>query len=723
MSEVGGGAHSWRLVRDPAATRGPVSLASRQQADQEHAEVLVCCCPGPHVVVGGPGAGKTAVLVGRVRSDLDRGLPLLVLSFTRAGKAVLSLRLSAAVGRSRTLRISTTMAACHSAYRGSHKGFSKLGRGEQRRRLHQALRTCGQTSPRLESILRRAVQAFEDGTELPTSVREVVTEEVRALYRAEKMRDHVYGDDDMRFWVAQNAEQVVQGWLRAGYRVVYLDEYQDSSPAEVALMAASVRAGLEVWVVGDPRQTLYGFRGARPDLLTAGLESFPGCHHHVLTVNRRSRTEVVRDLNRFAERFFVGASAKPTAATTSGGRGLAVVHCDEPAGVLDALTRALRAVDGLATAPARASGALISGADLVLGRALGLPVVPDPDTSIAILCATGGQAREVAKSLRRDGFVLTLLVRDEDHDTALGDLLRALLDPKGVRGGLAAWHGAAAPIATLLNSLRDRPHYAMQRDTRPAKAVDKMLVDLRRSAEEGVELEGLFRQTLGYLNYWAAGRGPARVAGSARRSRLREFATAAAACLGQLRTIFESEQSGELDSKGAYRRLLELGDQYFGFAAEGAEQHDDGTVRWAALPAWLARTYSSRLDAAAALEEIATRPSGKLARPSKNGGTGAQASTSDAEDSVARGPVLYVAVINQVKGMEFDHVIILALDPGRFPYGGEDCEAERCRWWVALSRAIKSAAYLGVPGNDLYWAERHDIEHQSTSHPQRRAAG
>ena len=225
------------------------------------------------------------------------------------------------------------------------------------------------------------------------------------------------------------------------------------------------------------------------------------------------------------------------------------------------------------------------------------------------------------------------------------------------------------------------------------------------------------------LNYWAAGRGPARVAGSARRSRLREFATAAAACLGQLWTIFESEQSGELDSKGAYRRLLELGDQYFDFAAEGAEQHDDGAVRWAALPAWLARTCSSRLDAAAALEEIATRPSGKLARPSKNGSTGAQPDTSDAEDSVARGPVLYVAVINQVKGMEFDHVIILALDPGRFPYGGEDCEAERCRWWVALSRAIKSAAYLGVPGNDLYWAERHDIEHQSTSHAQRRAAG
>ncbi len=80
-------------------------------------------------------------------------------------------------------------------------------------------------------------------------------------------------------------------------------------------------------------------------------------------------------------------------------------------------------------------------------------------------------------------------------------------------------------------------------------------------------------------------------------------------------------------------------------------------------------------------------------------------------------------MINQVKGMEFDHVIILALDPERFPYGGEDCEAERCRWWVALSRAIKSAAYLGVPGNGLYWAESLDLEHQSTSHPQRRAAG
>ena len=73
--------------------------------------------------------------------------------------------------------------------------------------------------------------------------------------------------------------------------------------------------------------------------------------------------------------------------------------------------------------------------------------------------------------------------------------------------------------------------------------------------------------------------------------------------------------------------------------------------------------------------------------------------------------------------MEFDHMLVLALVPERFPYGSEDCGAERCRWWVALSRAIESAAYLGVPGNDLYWAEGHGLEHQNTPYDRRRAAG
>ena len=40
-----------------------------------------------------------------------------------------------------------------------------------------------------------------------------------------------------------------------------------------------------------------------------------------------------------------------------------------------------------------------------------------------------------------------------------------------------------------------------------------------------------------------------------------------------------------------------------------------------------------------------------------------------------------------------------------FPHHDVDSYGDRRRWWVTLSRAMESAAYLGVPGNDFYWRE------------------
>lgn len=69
-------------------------------------------------------------------------------------------------------------------------------------------------------------------------------------------------------------------------------------------------------------------------------------------------------------------------------------------------------------------------------------------------------------------------------------------------------------------------------------------------------------------------------------------------------------------------------------------------------------------------------------------------------------PALYVAVVNQVEGDEFTWVLISALRGQTLPFKGEDCDAERRRWWVAISRAGEGTAYLGVRDNDLYWPPR-----------------
>ncbi|WP_200837774.1 ATP-dependent DNA helicase [Ruania rhizosphaerae] len=62
---------------------------------------------------------------------------------------------------------------------------------------------------------------------------------------------------------------------RSRYRVVLLDEYQDTSVAQVQLLRALFAAGHPVTAVGDPNQAIYGWRGAAAGTLLDFPEAFP----------------------------------------------------------------------------------------------------------------------------------------------------------------------------------------------------------------------------------------------------------------------------------------------------------------------------------------------------------------------------------------------------------------------------------------------------------------
>ncbi|MDC7123095.1 ATP-dependent helicase [Cellulomonas fimi] len=70
--------------------------------------------------------------------------------------------------------------------------------------------------------------------------------------------------------VALDVPEVAAG-ERARFRVVLLDEYQDTSYAQLTLLAALFGDGHPVTAVGDPHQSIYGWRGAS----AGGLEGFP----------------------------------------------------------------------------------------------------------------------------------------------------------------------------------------------------------------------------------------------------------------------------------------------------------------------------------------------------------------------------------------------------------------------------------------------------------------
>lgn len=131
--------------------------------------------------------------------------------------------------------------------------------------------------------------------------------------------------------------------LRAQHRVVLLDEYQDTSVLQTRLLA-SVFADTPVMAVGDPHQSIYGWRGASADNLAAFSSAFAprgGARRFALMVSWRNDRRILDAANRLIE----GASTtgiavpplepRPDAATGSVQHAFASTIEEESAEVAD----------------------------------------------------------------------------------------------------------------------------------------------------------------------------------------------------------------------------------------------------------------------------------------------------------------------------------------------------------------------------------------------------
>lgn len=98
------------------------------------------------------------------------------------------------------------------------------------------------------------------------------------------------------------APDVIQT-LRSRHRVVLLDEYQDTSVVQTRLLAR-LFAGGAVMAVGDPHQSIYGWRGASAANLDDFARDFGGDHEvavHALSTSWRNGTRILEAANAIAE--------------------------------------------------------------------------------------------------------------------------------------------------------------------------------------------------------------------------------------------------------------------------------------------------------------------------------------------------------------------------------------------------------------------------------------
>jgi superfamily I DNA/RNA helicase/RecB family exonuclease len=286
----------YKLVRTAPATRAKLNPDPAQQAVLDHTG-------GPLLVLAGPGTGKTTTLVEAVARRVEAGLApdqVLVLTFSRKAATELRERITARLGVPAAQPSAWTFHSfCYALVREHQPAdlFAEplrlLSAPEQDVALRELLRGSDQPWP---DELRAALATrglAEEVRALLSRAREVGLDppDLRAIAQREDRGDWAALADFFAEYLdvldAQGvldyaelvhravllAEQpAVRDELRERYRVVLVDEYQDTDPAQERLLQALAGDGRDLVVVGDPDQAIYAFRGAE----VSGLLEFPG---------------------------------------------------------------------------------------------------------------------------------------------------------------------------------------------------------------------------------------------------------------------------------------------------------------------------------------------------------------------------------------------------------------------------------------------------------------
>ena len=90
--------------------------------------------------------------------------------------------------------------------------------------------------------------------------------------------------------------------VRSVYRYILVDEFQDINKVQFEALKLIANPSNNIFVVGDEDQSIYGFRGSRPDFLLEFEEYFSNTKKVLLDINYRSKGEIINIANRLIEK-------------------------------------------------------------------------------------------------------------------------------------------------------------------------------------------------------------------------------------------------------------------------------------------------------------------------------------------------------------------------------------------------------------------------------------
>ena len=384
-------------------------------------------------VIAGPGTGKTGTLVERIAWLVEeRGVKpreITAVTFTNQAASEMRQRLEHRLGGRRAVS-GMTIGTFHAICLQLLGDVRLISPGEALTAAGEVLRDAD--SKMKDRVFLQAVSRVKNGADAAEAGLD------EALLRAYSARLEAMGALDFDDLLTAALSLDTTGQRR--FQHLLVDEFQDINDMQYDLVRAWSRGGKSLFVIGDPDQSIYGFRGASGRCFQRLTEELPQARVIRLEENYRSAPAILE------------AALSVIAHNSGAPRRLTPTRPAGPA------VRLVEAGDDFAEAVfvAKEIGRMTGGVDMLEAQRLGHEGENRSFSEIAVLCRTHRQLELVEKCLRHDDIPCLISGRED------------FLDDSDVRGVLAFFRSLQHPedtlaLETALRLLWDCPADLIQR--------------------------------------------------------------------------------------------------------------------------------------------------------------------------------------------------------------------------------------------------------------------
>lgn len=274
---------------------------------------------GPAMVLAGPGSGKTTVITHRIKNLIEkaevRPENILVVTFTKAAAISMQKRFSTLMngGKGQLVTFGTFHSVFYKILRKSrrYEATEILSERQKTDYLREIIGRYGISSNDISELSQNIINDIGNikGNMLnaqeyePSCCKKEDFIKVYNAYNLELKKDGKMDFDDILrecYLLLCENHTILEQW-RELYKYILIDEFQDINRIQMNIIELLASPLNNIFVVGDDDQSIYGFRGARPEIMIEFKDYYPEAELIVLNVNYRSTQSIINVAGRVIE--------------------------------------------------------------------------------------------------------------------------------------------------------------------------------------------------------------------------------------------------------------------------------------------------------------------------------------------------------------------------------------------------------------------------------------